>query len=105
VTPARSFFQRNQGEYDMSDKSKTEKAKKPVHKLKDGAIELAVWLNEAEKGPFYTVTHRRSYKKGDEWKESDSYGKDDLLALAKLLDLAHTFMLLHEPQQRAKQAA
>jgi hypothetical protein len=85
--------------------AKGEKARKPVHKLKDGAIEIAVWQNDGDKGTFYTVTHRRSYKQGDAWKESDSYGKDDLLALAKLLDLAHTWILLHQPQARAKQAA
>ena len=85
----------------MSDKSKTEKARKPVHKLKDGTIELAVWQNEGDNGPFYTVTHKRSYKQKDEWKDSDSYGQGDLLALAKLLDLAHTWILLHQPQQRA----
>jgi len=89
----------------MPDKTKADKARKPVHVVKDGAIEVAVWKNDGDKGPFYTVTHRRSYKKGDEWKESDSYGKDDLLVLAKLLDLAHTYILLHEPQTRAKQAA
>lgn len=90
----------------MSDKSKTEKVRKPVHKLNDGAIEVAVWQNEGNNGPFYSVTHRRSYKQKDEWKESDSYGQDDLLVLCKLLDLAHTWCLIHQSQQkRAKQAA
>ncbi len=89
----------------MAATPKTEKAKKPVHKLRDGAIEIAVWQNDSDNGPFYTVTHTRSYKHKDEWKESDSYGKDDLLVLAKLLDLAHTWILLHEPQQRARKQA
>ena len=31
------------------------------------------------------------------------YGKDDLLVLTKLLDLAHTWTLLHEPQQTGTQ--
>jgi hypothetical protein len=96
----------NEEETTMSDKSKTEKGRKPVHKLRDGAIELAIWKNDGEKGPWYSVTHRRNYKQNDEWKESDSYGQDDLLTLAKLLDLAHTWILVHQPQQRAqKQAA
>jgi hypothetical protein len=90
----------------MSDKSNTEKARKPVHKLKDGAIEVAIWRNESDNGPWYSVTHRRNYKQGDQWKESDSYGQDDLLTLAKLIDLSHTWILVHKPQQRAqKQAA
>jgi hypothetical protein len=100
----------------MSDTSKTdlsaearraqgEKAKKPVHKLKDGAIELAIWENDSDNGPFYSVTHKRSYKKNDEWKDANSYGQVDLLALAKLIDLAHTWCLLHQPQQRARKQA
>ena len=89
----------------MSDKTTADKARKPVHKLRDGAIELAIWKNEGDKGAFFSVTHRRSYKQGDEWKESDSYGQDDLLTLAKLLDLAHTWILTQQQQQRSQQAA
>jgi hypothetical protein len=78
---------------------------KPVHKLRDGAIEVAIWRNEGEKGPWYSVTATRSYKQGEEWKQSDSFGQDDLLALAKLLDLAHTWMLTQHEQARGQQAA
>jgi hypothetical protein len=28
---------------------------KPVHKLRDGAIEVSIWKNEGEKGPRYSV--------------------------------------------------
>jgi hypothetical protein len=31
-----------------------------------------------------------------EWKESDSYGADDLLRLNKLLDMAHTWILAQQ---------
>ena len=89
----------------MSDNTTTDKARKPAHKLRDGAIEVAIWRNESEKGPWYSVNHRQSYKQGDEWKESDSYGQDDLLTLAKLLDLAHSWILTQQQQQRAQQAA
>jgi hypothetical protein len=78
---------------------------KPVHKIRDGAIEVSVWKNEGEKGPWYSVTHRRSYKQGEEWKDSDSYGEGDLLPLAKLLDLAHTWILTQQQTHRAQQAA
>ena len=78
---------------------------KPVHKLRDGAIEISIWKNEGEKGPWYSVTHRRSYKQGDAWKEADSYAADDLLRLIKLLDLAHTWTLTNPLQQSHPQAA
>jgi hypothetical protein len=88
----------------MSDKTTSDKARKPAHKLRDGAIEVAIWRNEGEKGPWYSVTANRSYKQGEEWKQTDSFGQDDLLALAKLLDLAHTW-ILNQQQQSKQQAA
>lgn len=77
-------------------------SQKPVHKIRSGAIEVAIWLNESEKGPWYSVTASRSYKQGDTWKQTDSYGADDLLLLAKLLDQAHSFII---SQPAKKQAA
>lgn len=65
----------------------------PVHKLRCGALEVAVWQKESDKGPWYTVTMSRSYKQGEAWKQSDSFGDDDLLLLAKLLDQAHTWII------------
>jgi hypothetical protein len=78
---------------------------KPAHKIRDGAIEVAIWRNDSDKGVWYSVTTRRSYKQNEEWKDADSYGQDDLLVLAKLLDLAHTWIVDTQNQQRAKQAA
>ena len=49
----------------------------------------------------------RSYKQGDDaWKETDSLNFDDLLTMAKLLDLAHTW-IMHQQQadQKAKKDA
>jgi hypothetical protein len=56
---------------------------------------------EMEKGNWYSVTPRRSYKAGDDWKETDSLGFDDLLTMAKLLDLAHSY-IMREQQADAK---
>jgi hypothetical protein len=78
----------------------TEKAK-PAHKIRAGAIELAVWRNEGEKGPWFSVTMSRSYKQGEEWKQSDSFGADDLLLLAKLLDQAHSWIISQPTKQQA----
>jgi hypothetical protein len=66
---------------------------KPAHKIRSGAIEVAVWRNDGENGPWYSVTMSRSYKKDMEWKQADSFGQDDLLLLAKLLDQAHSWII------------
>ncbi len=70
----------------VADKEKS----KPVHRIRADSLELAIWRNQGEKGPWFSVTASRSYKQGEEWKQSDSFGYDDLLVLAKLLDMAHT---------------
>jgi hypothetical protein len=73
---------------------------KPVHKIRAGAIEVAVWRREGENGAFYSVSMNRSYKQGEEWKQADSYGVDDCLLLSKLLDQAHSWMILNPPAKR-----
>ena len=81
------------------------KASKPVYTLRDGAIEIAVWKNDSNKGPFYSVTPRRSYRKGDQWKESDSYARDDLLVLARLVEMAYAWIITHAPEERVRNKA
>jgi hypothetical protein len=64
----------------------------PVHKIRIGLLNVAIWKNESQTGVWYSVTPSRSYQKGEEWKESDSYGFDDLLTIAKLVDQAHSWI-------------
>ncbi|MCX6801008.1 MAG: hypothetical protein NTZ73_02375 [Candidatus Diapherotrites archaeon] len=66
---------------------------KPVKKLKIGTIDVAVWENESKKGDkFFTTTIERSYKKGEEWKKTNSFRMNDLpkaiLALQKAFEFA-----------------
>ena len=71
--------------------SQTE-TKKPVHEVRLGAIKAAIWANETEKGVRHNVTFQRLYKEGDGWRSSDSFGRDDLLLVAKVANLAHTWI-------------
>ena len=73
----------------------------PAHKIRIGALQATIWRNHGEKGNWYSVNPTRGYKHGDVWKETDSLGSDDLLAMAKLLDLAHTW-ILHQLAADAK---
>jgi hypothetical protein len=78
---------------------------RPVHVVRFGTVKAAVWRNMVDMGnasrPMYNVTVSRSYKDGEEWKDSSSFGPEDLLPLAKALDEAHTFIY----EQRAADAA
>ena len=77
--------------------TKQEKAgKRPVHTIRYGAIRAAIWRNVVDNGnasrAMYSVTFSRTYKDGERWKDSSSFGQDDLLVLAKAMNDAHTFI-------------
>lgn len=66
---------------------------KPVHTLKLGRVKAAIWANQTkDNGTRYNVTVSRLYKDGDNWKESSSFGRDELPLVIKVLDQAHTWM-------------
>lgn len=54
---------------------------KPAHEIRLGSIRATVWMNKTEKGPMYNTTLERNYRDGEEWRSSDSFGRDDLLSL------------------------
>ncbi|HLJ92767.1 MAG TPA: hypothetical protein VKU02_06175 [Gemmataceae bacterium] len=65
----------------------------PAHKLRFGVLQVTIWRNTGEKGPWYSAVPTRSYKQGDEtWKETDSLGADDLLPMAELLRQAFSWI-------------
>lgn len=65
---------------------------RPVHEIRFGAVRAAVWRNESQNGVWYSVTLSRLYKDGDQWRDSTSFGRDDLLLVAKAADSAHTWI-------------
>lgn len=79
----------------------TKSKNRPVHVVRYGAIKAVIWRNETSAGPICNVTVARSYKDGDQWKESASFGYEDLLPLAKCLDLAHSW--IHDARENESQ--
>jgi hypothetical protein len=65
---------------------------KPIHEVRLGAIKAAVWRNETDAGLRYNVTFSRLFKDADKWNSTDNFGRDDLLLLGKVADLAHTWI-------------
>ena len=70
----------------------TEKKSRPVHEVRLGAIKAAIWENQTQNGVRYNVTLTRLYKDGNDWKDSTSFGRDDLPLVAKVSDRAHTWI-------------
>lgn len=78
----------------------TTETNKPVYKEQIGTIHAAIWSNQTESGTRYNVSFERHYKEGDQWKTTNSFGRDDLLTLAKLADRMHT--RIYELQAEAR---
>ena len=66
--------------------------KRPVHEVRVGRIRAAIWENETEKGVRHNLTISRLYKDGDHWKDTTSFGRDDLLLIGKVADQAHSWI-------------
>ncbi|MCG6157640.1 hypothetical protein [Rubinisphaera margarita] len=76
----------------------------PIHRIRLSTLSVAIFENRTDEGQvFYNTQFNRSYRSGDEWKQTRSFGKDDLLNLAKLCDLAHSW--IHEQQVLRSEAA
>ena len=64
----------------------------PVHEIRMGRIKGTVWLNETELGVRYNTTFARLYRAEDQWRETQSFGRDDLPLMSKVADLIHTWI-------------
>ncbi len=64
----------------------------PVHDVRIGAVKATIWENETTSGTRHNVTLSRLYKDGEEWKQTESFGRDDLLLVAKVVDQAHSWI-------------
>ena len=70
---------------------------RPAHEVRLGRIKATIWANQNDNGTWYNVTLSRNYKDGDEWKSSSSFGRDELLTVAKAADMANTW--IHDQSQ------
>jgi hypothetical protein len=74
-------------------------ASKPIHEIRLGRVKAAIWENEVGNSTRYNTTFVNSYRIKEEdreagdngWRETSSFGRDDLPLLAKLADQAHTW--------------
>ena len=72
--------------------AKSRSRQRPVHEVRFGRVRAAVWENQTDGGVRHNVTLTRLYKDGEQWKDSASFGRDDLPLVAKVVDLAHSWI-------------
>ena len=75
---------------------------KPAAKFRMGRISATVWENQGENGPWYSTTILRSYKDGDTWKTTPSYGRDDLPLVEKVAARAHAWIFQQQQSEGAE---
>ena len=80
-------------------------ANKPVHEVRLGRIKAAVWENNTANGVRHNVTILRIYRDGEQWKTSDSFGRDDLPLVTKVADLAHSWIYEQSKQSNGQERA
>ena len=54
----------------------------PVHQIRHGAVSASIWCQETDKGQMFNVTFQRAYKDGDAWKNTNSFGRNNLLVVS-----------------------
>ena len=67
--------------------------KKPTHEIKLGRIRAAIWANQTEdQDVWFNVTASRLYRDNGDWKDTSSFGRDDLPIVTKALDMAYSWI-------------
>lgn len=64
----------------------------PEKRFRLGYLTATIWKNEGKERSFYSVTLQRTYKDGDELKNTEALGHGDLLNAAKLLTRAEVWI-------------
>ena len=73
-------------------------------KSSSGNISAAIWANESEKhNLWFNVKVSRSYKQNGQWKDTSSFGCDDLPVVCKAIDMAYGWILRHEQELKQEQ--
>jgi hypothetical protein len=76
-----------------SDRPASEKSgNQPVHHIRHGVISASIWRQHTDKGPMFNVTFQRSYRDGEAWKTSTSFGRQNLLVLSLIAARAYEWI-------------
>ena len=75
-----------------------EEKQKPVKEVRLGRIRAAVWANQSrDYSIWFSVTVSRLYRDGEQWKDTQSFRRDDLPVVAKVLDMAYAWIWKQQP--------
>ena len=67
-------------------------ANRPIHEIRLGRIQAAIWANRNEGHVWFNVTIARSFQENGQWKEFASFRRDDLPVVAKVAEMAYAWI-------------
>lgn len=68
-------------------------ANKPIHSIRVGRVEVAIWKNQSETAAWYNFTFQRSYRDDEgDFKNTATFGRDDLPVIAFLTARAFEYV-------------
>jgi len=73
----------------------TQTVTKPIHKIRHGAVSASIWQKDTKNGLMFNVAFQRSYRDGEVWKNTGSFGRRDLLALSLIATRAFEWIAAH----------
>ena len=82
----------------------TTKTNTPVHEIRFGKIKGTIWKNETPKGDRYNTSFTRLYRvdkevressKDNGWRESHTFGREELLVIKMIANLAYQWIYEH----------
>ena len=78
---------------------------RPTATVRIGSIKAAIWQNQAGDRIRYNVTFSKSYRDAEaQWKMTHSFGRNDLLVLAKVAYQVHSRIVeLEQGEETAEQ--
>lgn len=77
---------------------------RPATSIRAGGVKATVWENQTKDGnSYYSITLSRSYKDGEEWKETNSYYRDDLPKVELVTRKAFEYIHMEVEKQQAAQ--
>ncbi len=87
-------------------KPKEKEKVKPVHEIRLGRIKAAIWENQLQNGgSVFNVTIARLWRDGTQWRDSTSFGRDDLPLVAKVADRVHSWIFEQSQEQNGSHKA
>lgn len=77
----------------MNNTDRTGHGSKPAHDIRLARIRASVWANSSDHGDvWYSVSISRMYRDGETWKDTTSFGRDDLPLVVKIAEMAYAWI-------------